>query len=90
MPEGFEYRVCQVQYGRVTFVNGDWQGAIDPVGVNQEQAVQSCPYVWDYLQQAGREGWDLVAAQSQSHNDTCWQILYLKRRPQPTTAEEST
>jgi len=22
----FEYLVCQTQYSRVTFVNGDWQG----------------------------------------------------------------
>ena len=52
----FEYLVCQTQYSRVTFANGEWQGS---VALN---ALDSCPQVWDYLNQVGRAGWQLIAA----------------------------
>lgn len=56
----FEYLVCQTQYSRVTFVNGEWQGTI-PLSAGASQAsLDSCPQVWDYLAQAGRAGWQLI------------------------------
>jgi len=57
----FEYLVCQTQYGRVTFANGQWQGTI-AIGAGDTQAtLDSCPQVWDYLNQVGRLGWQLIA-----------------------------
>jgi len=57
----FEYLVCQTQYGRVTFANGQWQGTT-AIGAGDTQAtLDSCPQVWDYLNQVGRLGWQLIA-----------------------------
>ena len=56
----FEYLVCQTQFSRVTFANGQWQGTI-PIGSgNSQAALDSCPQVWDYLNQMGRAGWQLI------------------------------
>ena len=59
--QSFEYQVCSVQYGRVTFANGIWQGTT-PLG--GENALESCPNVWDYLRRAGPDGWELVSVTS--------------------------
>ena len=75
----FEYRVCHCQYDRVTFVNEAWQGTIGPQSADAITAVETCPRVADYLQGAGREGWELVAVLAQMVNETNQQILYLKR-----------
>jgi len=58
----FEYLVCQTQYSRVTFVNGEWQGTIPLSAGDSQASLNSCPQVWDYLAQAGRAGWQLVTA----------------------------
>jgi len=58
----FEYLVCQTQFSRVTFANGEWQGTIPLNAGDTQAALDSCPQVWDYLQQAGRGGWQLVSA----------------------------
>jgi hypothetical protein len=58
----FEYLVCQTQYSRVTFVNGDWQGSVAIGSGDSQAALDSCPQVWDYLAQAGRAGWQLITA----------------------------
>ena len=58
----FEYLVCQTQYSRVTFVNGEWQGTIALSSGDSQKALDSCPQVWDYLAQAGRAGWQLITA----------------------------
>jgi hypothetical protein len=49
----FEFRVCQLQRGRMTIVNGEWigTGKMDPN--RAEAAPASCPWKWDYLGQAG-------------------------------------
>ena len=52
--QSYEYQVCSVQYGRVTFVNGRWRGSI-PMGEDTNASLESCPNVWDYLQEAGRD-----------------------------------
>ncbi len=64
----FKYRVCQVQSARVTFVNGHWQGLQVPVESGPAGLLNSCPMVWEYLESAGRDGWELVAASRQSGN----------------------
>jgi len=56
----FEYLVCQTQYSRVTFANGEWQGSIPVNSGDSQAALDSCPQVWDYLAQVGRLGWQLV------------------------------
>ena len=58
----FEYLVCQTQFSRVTFANGEWQGTVPLDAGDTQAALDSCPQVWDYLQQAGRGGWQLVSA----------------------------
>lgn len=45
---------------RVTFVNGVWQGHDIPEGERRPEDVQACPLVWDYLNSAGADGWQLV------------------------------
>jgi hypothetical protein len=78
--QSFEYLVCSVQYGRVTFVNGAWRGSA-PVSEDTSAALESCPNVWDYLQQAGRDGWELVGTTTspQSEPGAVQHTLYLKR-----------
>ena len=80
MPERYEYQVCQVQRARVTFVNGSWLGEVAPSAENFEAALASCPAVWDYLQEAGREGWELVGAHDLQTTGETLEKLYLKRQ----------
>ncbi|HEX8115696.1 MAG TPA: hypothetical protein VF521_00365 [Pyrinomonadaceae bacterium] len=78
--QSFEYQVCSVQYGRVTFVNGQWRGSV-PFGTDTSAALESCPNVWDYLREAGRDGWELVSVIShpQTQAEAVQDMLYLKR-----------
>ena len=55
MALSFEYQVCQVQNSRVTFVNGEWQGTGPLDAERDEESLNSCPKVWEYLQHAGTE-----------------------------------
>jgi hypothetical protein len=57
----FEYRVCQAQQSRVTFVNGQWAGSVPSADPNPQKALNSCPEVRVYLNQASAEGWQLVS-----------------------------
>lgn len=79
MTKVYEYQVCAMQNGRVTFVNGEWQGAIAPESEDPNQALSTCPAVWQYLQEAGQEGWELVSALNQPLEDVHLQTLFLKR-----------
>ncbi len=76
MAKSFEYLTCQVQSNRVTFVDGQWTGTADR---QDEQALESCPTVWDYLRQVGRDGWELVACWNETHEHASRQVLYFKR-----------
>lgn len=55
-----------MQMSRVTFVNGLWQGLQIHEGMDQTQLYNSCPMVWEYLDSAGRDGWELVGAAQQA------------------------
>jgi hypothetical protein len=46
--------------GRITFVNGRWQG-LQIEQADADTLYNSCPMVWEYLEAAGRDGWELVA-----------------------------
>jgi hypothetical protein len=81
MTPTFEYRVCLVQQSRVTFVDGAWAGQVPQDQANVQVAFNSCPVVWDYLDQAGAQGWELVAANSRTESGSQpIEILYLKRQ----------
>lgn len=71
----FEYRICQVQYNRVTFVNGEWAGTLPP---NHEKAAEGCPWAWEYLNKMGADGWQMTGALMMSESNNA-QILYLMR-----------
>ena len=76
----FEYLVCNVQQGRVTFVNGVWKGSVplsEAAGLTDP--FQHCVQVWDYLRSAGEDGWELVAAVTHERADSSYDVLYLKR-----------
>jgi hypothetical protein len=62
----YKYRVCQMQMSRVTFVNGLWQGLQVHEGMDQSQLYNSCPMVWEYLDSAGRDGWELTGTAQQA------------------------
>jgi hypothetical protein len=78
----FKYRVCQTQRAHVTFVNGHWQGLQVPEEVAPAQLYNSCPMVWDYLESAGRDGWELVAVAAQAYGaggPDVANLLFLKK-----------
>ncbi len=79
MPNRYEYRVCQLQQAKVTFVNGEWAGnkPLDPARV--EESLAACSSTWDYLHDAGREGWELVATNVAAQTPPR-ELLYLKRQ----------
>ena len=79
MPRRFEYRVCNVQQARVTFVGAEWQGQLSPTGDDQGAALESCPQVWDYLDAAGYDGWELTAALAHDTEHASYEVLYLRR-----------
>ena len=58
----FEYLVCQTQYSHVTFANGKWQGTIALSAGDPQAALDSCPQVWDYLNEVGQAGWQLITS----------------------------
>lgn len=79
MSERYEYLICQVQSACVTFVNGEWAGSVSPSTGDHEAAFASCPLVWDYLQQVGADGWELVGAYGLQNPSDHLEKLYLKR-----------
>ena len=75
----FEYQLCQIQESRVTFVNGVWQGERELNPDDTDASLNSCPQTWEYLQQAGAAGWELVGALNRLHTGIQAQQLFLKR-----------
>ena len=71
----FEYMICSAQLMYVTFVNGQWQGELPP---NATSALETCPKLWDFLQNAGQNGWDLITVTTSAKPDELT-TLYLKR-----------
>jgi hypothetical protein len=69
----FEYLVVFVENDRVLTANGHWQGEV-PKG--EDGDVASCPDLFEYLGEAGAQGWDLVALDPE-HVGTA--RLYFKR-----------
>lgn len=69
----FEYLVVYMENDRVLTANGHWQGE---VAKGEEGDTESCPSLFDYLEQAGAQGWDLVAIDPE---ETGTAQLYFKR-----------
>ena len=77
---GYEYQVCQVQNAAVTFVNGAWQGDVPTAQLKGPDEISDhCPRVWDYLNMAGKQGWELVAVTTEEFEHGRLEVLYLKR-----------
>jgi hypothetical protein len=79
MARRFEYRVCNVQQSRVTFVGGEWTGTVPPSDEDSAAALESCPHVWAYLDGAGYDGWELVGAVGHQTEHGSYELLYLRR-----------
>jgi hypothetical protein len=75
----FEFRVCQVQRARVSYVNGEWQGNRPLAAQDVDASLNSCALEWDYLQTAGADGWDLAGIAQGVGNDANARVLYLRR-----------
>ena len=77
----FEYLVSQAQFGRVTFENGEWIGTPMDSG---DPDLDSCPFISDYLNELGAEGWELVACtvnnMDTGADSTPLEKLFLKRQ----------
>lgn len=56
----FDYQVCYGVADRVTFANGTWLGADIPESKRKQEDIQTCPLMWEFLNKAGAEGWELV------------------------------
>lgn len=46
-------------------MNGQWAGTLRLRDATEEAALDSCPRLWEFLDQKGNEGWDLVTATSE-------------------------
>ena len=66
----FEYRVCQTEEGRVTFVDEKWSGAQELNADDPTNCLDSCLPVSEFLRKAGAEGWELVTAVRRVHAET--------------------
>ncbi|HJR09240.1 MAG TPA: hypothetical protein VJ842_18420 [Pyrinomonadaceae bacterium] len=77
----FEYRICNVQQARVTFVNGEWQGhiAVTDTTADDNAKMESCDNAWDYLYRAGLQGWELVSVVAHGTPELRYEVFYLKR-----------
>ncbi len=69
----FEYLVVYMENDRVLTANGHWQGMVER---GEEGDAESCPSLFSYLEEAGAQGWDLVALDPE---ETGTAQLYFKR-----------
>lgn len=74
----FESQTLQIQQTRVTWINGQWAGAI-ALGTDADRAFQSCPQLWDYLANAGRQGWSVAATAVLPNNGSEFVMMWLQR-----------
>jgi hypothetical protein len=71
---------------RVTFVNGRWQG-LQIENADMGTLYNSCPMIWEYLEAAGRDGWELVSSAPHATSDAggvsnTTNLLFLKKEAQ--------
>jgi hypothetical protein len=79
-PHRFEYRLAQSQEGRVTFVNAQWAGRVSLEEASRSaKPFESCETLADWLQDQGRQGWELVSVTVETAGGQNLTRLYLKR-----------
>jgi hypothetical protein len=78
MSTRYEYRVCQTQQSKVTFVNGQWSGNRPMNAEKVDESLASCSTTWDYLYDAGRDGWE-IAATTVIPQTPPYEVIYLRR-----------
>ena len=69
----FEYLVVYQENNRILTTNGHWQGTVDR---GQDGDRESCPSLFEYLENAGAQGWELVAVDPEGQGNA---VLYFKR-----------
>lgn len=69
----FEYLVVVQEHNKILTANGHWQGEVAR-GEPGDRA--SCPDLLEYLEQAGAQGWELVALDPEEKGTA---VLYFKR-----------
>ena len=69
----FEYLVVYQENNRILTANGNWQGTVER---GDDGDIESCPDKFEYLAEAGAQGWELVAIDPEE-TGTC--VLYFKR-----------
>lgn len=80
MASSFEYVRCFCQGNKATFEGNKWLGFIPQAEPDAQEALNSCPDIQDYLNEKGKEGWELVGvAGAVSNNGVLMESLYLKR-----------
>ena len=79
--ELFEYQVCYGINDRVTFSNGTWLGNDIPESQRKQEDILACPLMWEFLADAGADGWELVSVlESSAGKQVPVRTYYLKRR----------
>lgn len=82
MRKSYEYLVCVEQENRVTWVNGAWAGAKKGEVPGHEE-FQACPHTWEFLNEKGADGWELVSVVpvTRTVDDAVYESekLYLRR-----------
>lgn len=82
MIPAYEYLVCQVQFGKVIYVNNEWQGTEigrSYTAEQMERILDSCPDQIAFLKKLGREGWELVGVSTITQPEGTCEKLYFKR-----------
>ena len=82
MANKYEYEVWMIQNDRVTFVNGRWRGPGNMAKMRPDElarAIQSCPLIWDLLNERGREGWELTNILNIESDGAIGSKAFLKR-----------
>lgn len=69
----YEYLVVYMENDRILTANGHWQGEVPR---EEEGAVDTCPSLFTYLEEAGAQGWELVALDPEDKGSA---RLYFKR-----------
>ena len=77
MMPAYEYLVCCSQFNKITHVNDRWHGRLPPQ--RGDEAIDSCPGLAAFLQQAGAEGWELVSAYAVPYQSGTLEKLFFKR-----------
>jgi hypothetical protein len=63
----------------VTFVNGEWQGDRPMQPDHVDESLRSCSLEWEFLRDAGSDGWELVGLAQGIGGDNTARVLYLRR-----------